>query len=86
MNRSGLLTLNALAVLLFGAGLVAPLTPSEGAPGAAELLVFAGAPAVMLQVGAAFEPRRTMRAVWAAQLFALGAMVGWLAALQSGGV
>jgi hypothetical protein len=53
------------AWLLFGVGLLSPLTPSEGNPGWIEILIFVGGP-VFLLVGVALRTRR-----WWAWFFAL---------------
>jgi hypothetical protein len=67
-TRDGLLVdgTSVGAWLLFGIGLLSPLTPSEGNPGWTETLMFVGGP-VFLLVGVASKTRR-----WWAWLFALG--------------
>lgn len=84
MGRASALALNALAVVLFGVGVVAPLTPSQGVPRAVDLLVFAGMPAALLLAGLVLERHRAMRALWGVQLALLGMMLGWLLGMQSG--
>jgi hypothetical protein len=42
--------LNMIAVILYGAGLLSPLTPSEGIPNMGEIFVFAIIPVVFLGV------------------------------------
>lgn len=84
MKRASALALNALAAVLFGVGLVAPLTPSHGMPRAVDLLVFAGVPAALLLAGLVLERHRAVRALWGLQLALLGLMLGWLLGMQSG--
>lgn len=84
MGRASALALNALAVVLFGVGVVAPLTPSQGVPRAVDLLVFAGVPAALLLAGLVLEHHRAVRALWGVQLALLGMMLGWLLGMQAG--
>lgn len=84
MGRASLVALNVVAVVLFGVGVVAPLTPSQGVPRAVDLLVFAGVPAALLLAGLVLERHRAVRALWGVQLAVLGMTLGWLVGMQSG--
>jgi hypothetical protein len=53
-----------LAWVIFGFGLISPLTPSDGIPRRADLLIFVGGPVALL-VGAIMMSRR-----WPARLLA----------------
>jgi len=56
--------LHLLAWVTFGVGLISPLTPSEGVPRRADLMIFVGAPVALL-VGAIMISRS-----WPAKLLA----------------
>jgi hypothetical protein len=60
---------NAVALLVYAVGLLAPLTPSTGRPTMTELLVFAGLPAGLL-----FFSSRRVEKLWMQVLLILQAI------------
>jgi hypothetical protein len=60
--------LNLLGGLLYGIGLLAPLTPSEGMPGVFDLLGFVGCPLALLVVSLFKSQTRVGRAISAAEI------------------
>lgn len=71
MRGFAAVVLNVVALLLFGVGLLAPLTPSYGLPDAANVAIFAGGPAVLLLVANRFATSRLGRLVTAFEGVAL---------------
>jgi hypothetical protein len=65
-------------------GLVAPLTPSEGVPSLAELLVFVGVPISLLWVASCFCQSLVARAFCYFQMAAIGGFSAFLFLLQTG--
>ena len=62
---------------LFGFGLIAPLTPSEGLPTVSAVLLFFALPAALFAL-VAFTTKAIMRWAAAIQLFLLVVSGGWL--------
>lgn len=76
---------NLLAWFVFGAGLLSPLTPSEGFPEVGMLMSFVGFPLLLLlHAWRTYEHRFTKAAVALQAAVMLGATM-WLLVVQSGG-
>ena len=74
--------LHVLAWLIFGVGLLSPLTPSEGMVSAANLLIFAASP-VVLAAAALILSGGWLAKLWATtEIGAIVAATSWLVWLQ----
>ena len=73
-----------LALAVFAAGLIAPLTPSEGMPPTRALVGFCGAPLLLLAVCFAFAQDRGWRIALALEAGFILAFTAWLLTLQAG--
>ncbi len=82
MRSTAVVVLHILGWLVFGVGLLSPLTPSEGMPTQTDLLLFAVCPVI------AFAACFILSQGWAAKLWAttgIGVIViatSWLLSLQ----
>jgi hypothetical protein len=75
--------LNVAGVLLYGLGLVSPLTPSEGMPNVPELFVFAACPIAFLFVSLFLSRTRAARAVTVVEITGIVGLTTWLLWLQA---
>jgi len=85
MNESvravALLSAAFASLVVFGFGLIAPLTPSEGVPSAWEILIFLGVPLLLSGGGLYFSRRKAEKlfmAVVLAFIVVVAAKVLWL--------
>ena len=76
--------LHVLAWLVFGIGLLSPLTPSEGTPRALDLGVFVAGPVVLLTGALAVSRRFPSKGLAILGIGAIVAAAGWLLRLQQG--
>jgi hypothetical protein len=74
--------LNMIAVILYGVGLLSPLTPSEGIPNMGEIFVFAIIPVVFLGVSGFLARSWGARAIVIIELSGVVAFSGWLLEVQ----
>jgi len=75
---------NILAFLIFGAGLLSPLTPSTGMPAIGSLIIFVGLPLIfLLNAWRVYLHQITKYAVILQGICILG-FSGWLLLLQAG--
>lgn len=81
LKAAGLIT---LAWLLYGIGLISPLTPSEGAPGILDVVIFALAPVALLTVLGRRLRNMAARIMVLLQAGAIVTFTGWLLAIQRG--
>jgi hypothetical protein len=72
------------AWFIYGLGLVAPLTPSEGTPGPVELIVFLGLPLALFAWCWFLRSALWARILVLVQLVVIAVSGGWLLSLQSG--
>lgn len=71
------------AWFIFGVGLIEPLTPSEGLPGAAEILVFVGGPLALLALLARMARTGRTRIAAVVQGSVIVAITMWLLGIQA---
>jgi hypothetical protein len=84
-TRSASLILAALAAwLIYGVGLIAPLTPSEGLPSPLEFVVFVGVPISLLVIVTRLARSKTIRVLAVIQTGIILAITSWLLGLQTG--
>ncbi len=84
MNKAPAIVGNILALLIFGVGLLSPLTPSEGAPSIGAVITFAGLPlAFMLNAWRCYSNKAAKYAVVFQSLCVVG-FTGWLILIQAG--
>ena len=79
-----LLLATVAAWLIYAAGLIAPLTPSDSYPSAKALLVFLAAPVVLLVFVARSTRSRALRILALIQAATILAITTWLLALYAG--
>lgn len=72
------------ALILFGIGLVSPLTPSQGLPSPGQLAVFFGLPVLLLTLVAYQARTLPIRILVALQALAVIGFEVWLLGIQSG--
>jgi hypothetical protein len=83
--RPWVLLLASLAAwLIYAAGLIAPLTPSDGYPSAKALVVLLGGPVVLLVFVARNTRSRAVRIASLVQAATILAITTWLLALYAG--
>lgn len=83
MKRTPALALGVvLAILMYGIGLVAPLTPSEGIPRLWELLLFLACPCVLLLVCAWASGSRLVKMLLVLLSFVFCGFGLWLLRMQ----
>lgn len=84
MSRALAIVGNILAFLIFGAGLLSPLTPSTGMPSIGSLITFVGLPLVLMLNAWRHYTQKISK--WAVVLQAMGILgfTGWLLLLQVG--
>jgi hypothetical protein len=75
---------NALALCVYALGLIAPLTPSEGLPSVAVLLLFVGLPVALLGVCIRVAGKKWWAGFFGLQILAILAFTVYLLLLQSG--
>ena len=75
---------NALALCVYALGLLAPLTPSEGVPFMAVLLLFVGLPVALLGVCICVAGKKWWAGFFGVQILAIMAFTTYLLLLQSG--
>ena len=75
--------LNVAGVLLYGLGLVSPLTPSEGMPNVLELFVFMACPVAFLSVSLFLSRTRVARAITVVEITGIVGFTAWLLWLQA---
>ena len=75
---------NALALCLYGLGLLAPLTPSEGMPSVPVLLLFVGLPVALLGACIRVAGGKWWTGFFGLQILAILAFTIYLLILQSG--
>jgi hypothetical protein len=75
---------NALALCLYAAGLLAPLTPSEGLPSVPVLLLFVGLPVALLGACIRVAGNKWWAGFFGLQILAILAFTTYLLLLQSG--
>jgi len=73
---------NFLALVLYGLGIIGPLTPSSGVPSPSLVLIFAGGPSVMLLLCAYLYGRRATRVFALVQAAVVLGFAGWMLWLQ----
>ena len=73
-----------LAWSVLGIGLISPLTPSEGMPSLANVLIFVGLPLLIFFVLFLRLPRSGFRLLAALQAVVLALAAGWLLLMQAG--
>ncbi len=69
---------NVVAILLFGIGLISPLTPSEGTPTFLEVAIFAGGPLFILGSLISKTENRITKLFFLAEIAAISSMLFWL--------
>ena len=82
MRAIGVVLLQLLAGVVFGLGLLSPLTPSEGTPRPADLLIFVGGPVLLITTAFIFSRRWQARLLATAEIGAILAATSWLLCLQ----
>jgi hypothetical protein len=75
---------NALALCVYALGLIAPLTPSEGLPSVAVLLLFVGLPVALLGACIRVAGTKWWAGFFGLQILAIMAFTTYLLLLQSG--
>jgi hypothetical protein len=78
------LTSNILALCTYAGGLLSPLTPSEGVPSVAMLLLFAGGPISLLLASSRLYQSFPARALCYCQVAIVGSFSVYLLLLQAG--
>lgn len=74
-----------LAIVLFGVGLLAPLTPSEGMPANNELLTYWIFPLALLAFGWIKTPDRVLKYISLCLFFLVGGFYSYMLYLMSTG-
>jgi hypothetical protein len=74
--------LDILAVLVYGVGLISPLTPSEGVPSFGDVLIFVILPIVLLGSSLALTRGWLARILVTIQMVAVIGFTSWLLWLQ----
>jgi hypothetical protein len=74
--------LNILALLVYGLGLISPLTPSEGMPNLGVILIFAILPIVLLGNSLALARSWLARMLVSIEVLAVIGFTSWLLWLQ----
>ena len=77
-----IVTGNFLALFIYAAGLISPLTPSEGMPRPWELLVFAAGPIALLVASARASRTAVASVVIGVQILGVVVFTGYLLWLQ----
>jgi len=75
---------NILALLIFGVGLLSPLTPSTGMPAIGSLITFVGLPLVFLLNAWCGYVNQIAKYVVVLQGLSILGFTGWLLSLQAG--
>ncbi len=75
---------NVMALLIYAVGLIAPLTPSEGSPSLAVILLFVGVPVAILTWCIRVCGSRLAALFFGLQLVAVLGFSAWLLHLQVG--
>ena len=78
LRRAGLVFAAALAWFIFTAGVIGPLTPSEGSPPPRALAVFIGIPELLFIVGGLVARATLARVAFVLQAAAIAALTVWL--------
>ncbi|SDU31793.1 hypothetical protein SAMN05216210_3076 [Halopseudomonas salegens] len=75
---------NILAFLIFGLGLIAPLTPSEGMPSIGSLITFVGLPLVFILNAWRHYTHQISKYAVVIQAMGIIGFTGWLLLTQAG--
>ncbi|MCC4264203.1 hypothetical protein LL240_07015 [Oceanimonas baumannii] len=84
MSKKRTVTVNILAFLIFGLGLLSPLTPSTGMPGIGSLIIYVGLPLILLLNAWRGYSHQMAKYVVVLQGLCILAVTGWLLLLQAG--
>ena len=77
LGRAGLVFAAALAWFIFTAGVIGPLTPSEGSPPPRALAVFIGIPVLLSIIGSLVARTTVARVAFILQAAAIAALTVW---------
>lgn len=87
MNKTAAIVFGVIfATIIYGVGLVAPLTPSEGIPSLLELLVFVVVPCAVLVACVIAVNSRPVKALLALQVSSFVGFSIWLLHLQASSI
>jgi hypothetical protein len=83
LRNAGLVLAACGAWLIFGVGLIAPLTPSEGMPHPIEIAAFVAFPIALLSLVIGYARTRPTKVTATLQVAAILIITAWLLATQA---
>ena len=84
MSKALAITGNAFAFIVYGVGLLSPLTPSTGLPALSSLATFVGLPLVLLLIAWRGYTHRVAKYAVVLQSLCVLVFTGWLLLIQIG--